>query len=47
MMAVIFFQPDISMTHDVIRIGYLSLNETETAGAIDIWKQPLTSFAAK
>lgn len=37
-----FFQPDVSLPHDFIRIGYCSLNETEMAGAIDIWKQALT-----
>ena len=42
-----FFQPDISMPHDFIRIGYCSLDETEMSGAIDIWKQALTPFAAK
>jgi GntR family transcriptional regulator/MocR family aminotransferase len=42
-----FFQPNISMPHDFIRIGYCSLDETEMAGAIDIWKQALTPFAAK
>jgi GntR family transcriptional regulator / MocR family aminotransferase len=42
-----FFQPDISIPHDFIRIGYCSLDETEMAGAIDIWKQALTPFAAK
>jgi GntR family transcriptional regulator/MocR family aminotransferase len=42
-----FFQPNISMPHDFIRIGYCSLDETEMAGAIDIWKQALSPFAAK
>jgi GntR family transcriptional regulator / MocR family aminotransferase len=42
-----FFQPNISLPHDFIRIGYCSLNETEMAGAIDIWKQALAPFAAK
>jgi len=42
-----FFQPNISMPHDFIRIGYCSLDEREMAGAIDIWKQALTPFAAK
>jgi GntR family transcriptional regulator / MocR family aminotransferase len=41
-----FFQPNISMPHDFIRIGYCSLDETEMAGAIDIWKQALAPFAA-
>jgi GntR family transcriptional regulator/MocR family aminotransferase len=42
-----FFQPNISRPHDFIRIGYCSLDETEMAGAIDIWKQALTPFAPK
>lgn len=42
-----FFQPNISMPHDFIRIGYCSLDETEMAGAIDIWKQALTPFTAE
>ncbi len=42
-----FFQPNISLPHDFIRIGYCSLDETEMAGAIAIWKQALTPFAAK
>ncbi len=42
-----YFQPNIAMPHDFIRIGYCSLNETEMATAIDIWKQALTPFAAK
>jgi GntR family transcriptional regulator / MocR family aminotransferase len=42
-----FFQPNISMPNDFIRIGYCSLDETEMAGAIAIWKQALTPFAAK
>ena len=42
-----FFQPNISLPHDFIRIGYCSLDETEMAGAIDIWKRALTPFAAK
>jgi GntR family transcriptional regulator/MocR family aminotransferase len=42
-----FFQPDISMPHDFIRIGYCSLDETEMAGAIAIWRQALSPFAAK
>jgi len=36
-----FFQPDISLPHDFIRIGYCSLDETEMAAAIDIWKRAL------
>jgi GntR family transcriptional regulator/MocR family aminotransferase len=42
-----FFQPNISMPNDFIRIGYCSLDETEMAGAIAIWKRALTPFAAK
>jgi GntR family transcriptional regulator/MocR family aminotransferase len=42
-----FFQPNNSMSHDFIRIGYCSLDETEMAGAIAIWKRALTLFAAK
>ncbi len=42
-----FFQPDTSRPNDFIRIGYCSLDETEMAGAIDIWKQALTPFAVK
>lgn len=41
-----FFQPDISLPNDFIRIGYCSLNETEMAAAIDIWKRALSPFAA-
>ncbi|MCF6405071.1 PLP-dependent aminotransferase family protein [Chitinophaga filiformis] len=42
-----FFEPDTTRPNDYIRIGYSSLNETEMAGAIDIWKQALTLFKAK
>ncbi len=42
-----FFQPDISMPHDFIRIGYCSLDETEMAGAIDIWRRALTLSATE
>ena len=42
-----FFQPNTSRSHDFIRIGYCSLDETEMAAAIDIWKQALTPFAPK
>lgn len=34
-----FFQPNISLPNDFIRIGYCSLNETEMGRAIDLWKQ--------
>jgi len=37
-----FFQPDISMPHDFIRIGYCSLDEKEMAGATDIWRRAFT-----
>lgn len=36
-----FFQPNTSRPHDFIRIGYCSLDETEMASAIQIWKQAL------
>lgn len=39
-----FFQPGVSRPDNFIRIGYCSLNETEMAGAIGIWKQVLGSF---
>lgn len=42
-----FFQPNVSLPHDYVRIGYCSLNETEMAGAIDVWKQALTVFKGK
>lgn len=42
-----FFQPNVSLPHDYIRIGYCSLNEIEMASAIGIWKQALISLAAK
>lgn len=42
-----FFQPNVSRSRDFIRIGYCSLDEMEMAGAVDIWKQALDSFAAK
>ncbi|RPD41522.1 PLP-dependent aminotransferase family protein [Chitinophaga barathri] len=38
-----FFKPNVSLPNDFIRIGYCSLDETEMAGAIDIWKQALIS----
>ena len=37
-----FFQPNTSRSRDFIRIGYCSLNETEMAGAVDIWKRALS-----
>lgn len=40
-----FFQPDISLPNDFIRIGYCSLDEREMAGAIDIWERALSPFA--
>lgn len=42
-----FFKPNVYLPHDFIRIGYCSLDETEMAGAIDIWKKALVPFAAK
>lgn len=42
-----FCQPDIQRDNDFIRIGFCSLNETEMAAAIDIWKQTLIATAAK
>ena len=42
-----FFQPGSIMPNDFIRIGYCSLDETEMAAAIDIWKKAFTPFAAK
>ncbi|MGN6396198.1 MAG: PLP-dependent aminotransferase family protein [Mucilaginibacter sp.] len=42
-----FFQPGNSTPNNFIRIGYCSLDEKEMAGAIEIWKQALRSFAAK
>lgn len=40
-----FFQPGSSRPDNFIRIGYCSLNETEMAGAVGIWKRVLGSFA--
>ncbi|MBO9153510.1 PLP-dependent aminotransferase family protein [Chitinophaga sp. GCM10012297] len=42
-----FFQPNTSRPQDFVRIGYCSLDETEMAAAIRIWKQALKPFAAK
>lgn len=42
-----FFKPNTCLLHDFIRIGYCSLNETEMARAIEIWKKALTPFAIK
>lgn len=42
-----FCQPNISRENDFIRIGFCSLDESEMAEAIRIWKQALGSFAAK
>ena len=41
-----FFQPNTSRPRDFIRIGYCSLDESEMAGAIDVWKQALAPFAS-
>ncbi|PPK98931.1 GntR family transcriptional regulator / MocR family aminotransferase [Parapedobacter indicus] len=42
-----FFQPNIIQPDNFIRIGYCSLDETEMAGAIDVWKQALVTFGLK
>lgn len=42
-----FFQPTVSKPYDFIRMGYCSLNETEMATAIQLWKQALRPFSAK
>lgn len=45
-----FFQPNVSLPRDFIRIGYCSLDETEMARAVDIWKRALAiqnRFSAK
>jgi GntR family transcriptional regulator / MocR family aminotransferase len=42
-----FFKPNTSMPPCFVRLGYCSLNDTEMAGAIDIWKQALTLSAAR
>lgn len=39
-----FFQPNTTKPDSFIRIGYCSLNETEMAGAINLWKKALTPF---
>jgi GntR family transcriptional regulator/MocR family aminotransferase len=36
-----FFQPNSSRPNDFIRIGYCSLDESEMAAAVDIWKKAL------
>ena len=36
-----FFQPDTSRSQDFIRIGFCSLNESEMAEAVHIWKRAL------
>ena len=42
-----FFKPNVSLPNDFIRIGYCSLDETEMADAIRIWRKALTPFAAR
>lgn len=42
-----FFQREISLPHDFIRIGYCSLNDAEMEDAIDIWRGALTSLTTK
>lgn len=42
-----FFQPNTSMPRDFVRIGFCSLDETEMAAAIDIWRQALTPITIK
>lgn len=42
-----FFEPNTSRSRDFIRIGYCSLDETEMAGAIEIWRLALTSIYRK
>lgn len=42
-----FFQPNVSMPNDFIRIGYCSLDEKEMDSAIHIWKQAFAPFAAR
>lgn len=42
-----FFQHNISVPDNFIRIGYCSLDENEMGGAIHIWKQALAPFAGK
>lgn len=39
-----FFQPNTPKPDNFIRIGYCSLNETEMACAIEIWKRALAKF---
>jgi GntR family transcriptional regulator / MocR family aminotransferase len=38
-----FFQPNTYRSKDFIRIGYCSLDETEMAGAIHLWRKALAS----
>jgi GntR family transcriptional regulator/MocR family aminotransferase len=42
-----FFQPNISLPQDFIRIGYCSLDEKEMARAVKLWGQALAPFGAK
>ncbi len=42
-----FFQPNVPKPDNFIRIGYCSLDETEMAAVIGIWKQALILFDSK
>lgn len=42
-----FFDTKTTTPDNFIRVGYCSLDETEIACAINIWKQALTSFSEK
>lgn len=45
--SIYFNQPQILTPNDFVRIGFCSLDETEMAGAINLWKQALMQFSAK
>ena len=42
-----FFESNVSRPRDFIRMGYSSLNETEMADAIQLWKKALAPFTTK
>jgi len=42
-----FFQPNVSLPQDFIRIGYCSLDEKEMTRAVKLWGQALAPFGAK
>jgi GntR family transcriptional regulator/MocR family aminotransferase len=42
-----FFQPNTTKPDNFIRIGYCSLDKTEMAGAIALWKKALIPFGLK